>query len=197
MSRPVLHTYRDPLDLIWLETARRLGMPVVRDPDVFASWRPGALHLATSDALDSDDCLAQMILHETCHALIEGPDGMAKADWGLENIDERDLDREYACQRLQAALTDPWGLRALLAVTTEHRGYYDALGEHPLQGEGPSVLLARQGWKRATEGEWSDPLRQALAATRTLALATEAFADQDSLWSLRDTDRSAPCNPQS
>jgi hypothetical protein len=85
-----------------------------------------------------------------------------------------------------------------LAVTTEHRSYYDALGEHPLEGDEPSVLLAREGWKRATEGDWATTLGQALAATRDLALATGAFADSTSLWSLlRDTDRSAPCSPQS
>ncbi len=199
MSRTIEHTYRDPLDLIWIETARRVGMRVARSDEVFASWRPeGELLLSTSAEFDPDDCLAQMILHEICHALVEGPQGMTQADWGLENLDERDLTREHACLRLQAALTDPWGLRVLLAVTTEHRSYYDALGEHPLEGDEPSVLLAREGWKRATEGDWATTLGQALAATRDLALATGAFADSTSLWSLlRDTDRSAPCSPQS
>lgn len=175
--------YQDPADAIWLATARRLGMRVTRSDQVFASW-DGVDTLTISDpaGFDPDDCLAQMILHELCHALVEAPAGMTQPDWGLENIDERDVVREHACHRLQAALTDPWGLRTTLAPTTCHRTYYEALPAHPLlDGDDPAIGPAQEAYKRAVAGPWAAALQDALGATAALAGTLRPF-EPDSIW---------------
>ena len=104
-ARPIDHSYGDPLDLIWRRTAAKLDITIRRSSDVYASWDgDGTLTLGDARDLDEDDCLAQMILHELCHALIEGREALNKADWGLANEDDRDAVREVAAMRLQAAL---------------------------------------------------------------------------------------------
>src|ERR1043166_3435986 len=96
--RDVTHRYRDPLDRIWLASAARLGLAVVRSSAAYASTDGrGTLHIGTPETLDPDDCLAQIVLHELCHALVQGDDSFAVADWGLDNETERDLEREWAC----------------------------------------------------------------------------------------------------
>ncbi|MCB9766154.1 MAG: YkgJ family cysteine cluster protein [Alphaproteobacteria bacterium] len=182
MSRD--HRYVDPVDLIWLRTAGRLGMRVVRSDDVFASWDgAGTLTLSTPEHFDPDDSLAQMILHELCHALVMGPRAMKRVDWGLENVDDRHLVHEHACHRLQAALADRHGLRGFMGVTTQWRPYWDALPAHPLApGDDPAIPLAQDGWRRATQGPWAEALEDALAATAAVAAAVRPFAPEDSLW---------------
>ncbi|NLY95693.1 MAG: YkgJ family cysteine cluster protein, partial [Myxococcales bacterium] len=64
------HAYVDPLDAIWLAVARAFGLRVERSDEVYASTDgEGTLTLGTRETLDPDDCLAQMIFHELCHAL--------------------------------------------------------------------------------------------------------------------------------
>ena len=181
MSRAL--PYIDPVDQIWLSCAQRLGMTVQRSDAVFASWDGlDTLTISTPDGFDPDDSLAQMILHELCHALVEAPEGLTKTDWGLENVDQRDLVREHACHRLQAALLTPHGLRALLGPTTEHRPYYDALPPEPLSGDDdPAICPAREGYRRAISGNWSEVIAGALAATAAVAVAVRAFAG-GTLW---------------
>src|SRR5690606_26945440 len=151
MDRHIEHAYGDPLDLVWLGCARELGMRVERSDDVFASWDgAGTLTLTTPAHYDPDDALAPLVLHERCHHLVEGPASWRKPDWGLDNTDDRHRVREHACHRLQAALTDGYGLRAVLAPTTTHRVYYDALPVDPLRpGQDPAIEPAREGWLRA------------------------------------------------
>jgi hypothetical protein len=75
MPREIRHDYRDPLDQIWLHTAERLGMRVERSDEVYASWDGrGTLTLSSAAHFDPDDSLAQLILHEICHALCQGPE---------------------------------------------------------------------------------------------------------------------------
>src|SRR5690606_19417193 len=88
--------------------------------------------LGAPQTLDADDSLAQMILHELCHALVEGEEALDRPDWGLDNRTDRDLPRERACLRLQAALAAEHGLRTFLAPTTDHRPFYDSLPQAPL-----------------------------------------------------------------
>ena len=87
MSERVVSTrYDDPLDLIWLKAARDLGMRVERSAEVYASWDGDqTLSLSAPRGLDADDSLAQLIFHEICHALVAGPEGVRKPDWGLDN----------------------------------------------------------------------------------------------------------------
>ncbi len=182
--RRITASYSDPVDIIWIETARRLGVRVVRSAEVFASWSgDGTLTLSTPAEMDPDDSLAQLVFHELCHALVEGPQGQGLPDWGLENVDDRDAVREHACHRLQAALAGAHGLRAFFAVTTDWRAYWDLLPADPLaDGDDPAIPIARQAYRRATEGPWSAALADALRATASIAAAVAPFAAESSLW---------------
>ena len=183
-ERSIVHSYGDPLELVWRRTAAALHISIRRSGEVYASWDGnGTLTLGELEDLDDDDCLAQMILHELCHALIEGDEALAKTDWGLANEDDRDAVREVAAMRLQAALLTPHGLRRFLAVTTDWRVTYDALPEDPLEGDSEACRLAREGWQRAREGPWAASIEAALVATASIARAASAFAEADSLWS--------------
>lgn len=177
--------YDDPLDLLWLSAAGRCGIArVERSDEVFAAW-DGAetLTLATSACFDADDSLAQLLFHELCHALLEGPEGMLREDWGLSNTDQRDLWREQACLRLQAALAGTRGLRGVLAPTTDHRAYYDALPADPLAtGDDPAIAAAQQGFERAGDEPWAEALALALDGTRQIALLVGKDAPVDSLF---------------
>ena len=177
--------YQDPLDLIWLHAAKEMGMTVVRDDSVFAAWDgKGTLTIGTPETLDPDDCLAQMILHETCHALVEGPDAWNKPDWGVQIDNREQRVREHACLRLQAALAHPYGLRSFFAATTNFRKYYDRLPEDPLTGEDdPATAIALDAISRATTGPLSGPLQEALKRTAGIAAVVQGVADPDSLWS--------------
>lgn len=184
MARNIRHHYADPADQIWAHTARKVGLALARSDQVYASTDGrGTLHLGESETLDPDDCLAQMVFHELCHSLIEGPDAFARPDWGLDNTGARDEVREHACLRLQAVLASEYGLRGVLAPTTDFRAFYDQLGSDPLSPRSaPSVPLAILGWQRVDRPPWSPHLRAALTATATLAGAAGPFADSASLW---------------
>ena len=173
MPRAIHHAYRDPADVIWRGAARRLGWRVARSDEVYASWDGvDTLTLSTPEGFDPDDCIAQMIFHEICHALIGGPGATRRRDWGLENIDDRDLVLEHACHRLQAALADRHGLRGFFAVTTDWRPYWDALPPDPLApGDDPAIGIARAAWPMATRGPWAATIERALAATAAVAAA--------------------------
>ena len=184
--RTAIRIYQDPLDIVWLNAATEMGMKVERDADVFASWDgSGVLKIGVAETLDPDDCLAQMIFHEACHGLIEGPEAFAKADWGLEIDNPAHRIREHACLRLQAALAGKYGLREFLAATTNFRRYYDRLPQDPLVDDGdPAVAAAVAGVERATSGRWSVPLAAALNATSLIANIVRPLSSPDSLWSV-------------
>jgi hypothetical protein len=185
VGREVRRRYDDPLDLIWLACARECGIRVARSGDVYASWDGGGtLTLSTREHFDADDSLAQLVFHELCHALVAGPRRLHKPDWGMENVDERDLLQEHACHRVQAALADRHGLRGFLAVTTDHRVYWDALPVDALaSGDDPAIPLAKDAYVRATTGPWAEALERALARTALLtALVREAGVPEASLY---------------
>lgn len=180
------HRYADPLDEIWVGAARRLGVTVHRSDEAYAAYDgQGTLVIAAGD-LDGDDSLAQMIFHELCHALVAGPDGVSRRDWGLEDEDPDDTTLEYACHRLQAALADRHGLRGFFAVTTDHRAHWDALPEQPLLGDGPGAELARAAMLEATRGSWAETLEAALGATASVCALTRDWAQDASLYSLSE-----------
>ena len=192
-QRRVITRYVDPIEVIWVECASSLGWRVIRSGEAFASWDgANTLTLGRGVDLDADDHLGQMILHEVCHALIEGPSGWGQTDWGLCNIDARHLDRELACHRLQAFWADQVSLRGLFAVTTDWRLYYDVLPSAALDPlstldlerwcqswsltlHDASALdlraqeLARIGLIRAQTVGWERALRRALRDTRSIA----------------------------
>lgn len=191
--RSIQYTYQDPLEVIWVRAAEQMGIRIERGHDVFAFWDGVAtLRIGTPDTLDADDSLAQMIFHEICHGLCEGPEGQARPDWGLDASDSTHGVREHACLRLQAALADMYGLRRFMAATTNFRSYYDGLPPEPLQEDGdPAVPIAQAAWQPAQHGPWSKPLHTALRLTAEIARLVQDHADASSLWRLDGGDRRA------
>lgn len=154
----------------------------MRSAEVYASYDgAGTLTLGEPASLDADDSLAQLVFHELCHALTEGPGSLARPDWGLDNLTDRDLGREHACLRLQAALVDRHGLRGFLAATTDFRAYYDALPADPLAGGEEPARVARAALA-AAEPTWLAAIEGALTATAQIVEATRPFADERSLY---------------
>lgn len=185
-SRSIPHSYADPLDLIWQEAARCLGMQVVRSDQVYASWDgERVLSLSVSSDLDPDDSLAQLVFHEICHALVAGPEGRQRPDWGLDNTGARDLVFEHACLRVQASLARLHGLRDFFAVTTEWRPYWDALPEDPLRStDDPALPLALRAFSAAAQQPYATVLGDALARTAQFADLVRGIAPEGSLWRL-------------
>ncbi|MFK8004035.1 MAG: hypothetical protein AB8H86_31005 [Polyangiales bacterium] len=191
--RLVSRQYRDPLDQVWLGAAAAMGVKVSRSSEVFAAWDgAGGLVLGAPDTLDADDCLGQMIFHELCHSLVQGPANLSKPDWGLDNIGDGDLPRERACLRTQCALLTPLGLRRAFAPTTEHRAFYDSLPADALHGEGDVVLLARAAVDRTSDAPWNPHLHAALKATRAIIGAASDFASETDLLKLDCDHASTP-----
>jgi hypothetical protein len=181
--RRIEHKYLDPLDQIWLTTARRIGLTIERGGDVYASTDGrSTLRIGLAPTLDADDSLAQMIFHELCHSLVEGPESFTRPDWGLDNTGARDELREHACLRLQAHLAARHGLRHFLAPTTDYRVYWDELPADPLEPRrDPTVTAALYGAQRAERPPWAPHLAEALAASAAVVARAAAFADDASL----------------
>lgn len=179
-GRPVHARYIDPLAHIWLSAVEQLGLRVGRDSRGYATTDGnGRLTVAHDQDLDADDCLAQILLHELCHALVQGEESFDQPDWGLENDADQaqyqgDTVREQACLRVQAALLRPYGLRGLLGPTTDFRPFYDGLPADPLDGDpaDPALPLARDGLARAVRAPFRKPLDAALRATAEIHAAT-------------------------
>ena len=182
-QRPIRSRYLDPVDLVWLATARRLGLHIRRNPAIFsATDGTGVLELGPRDTLDPDDSTAQMILHELCHWITNGEPTFRERDWGFQLDAELDW-REHACLRLQAALADTEGLRAVLAPTSQFREYYDQVPADPF-GPVPGwacedrvVPLAREAWERAWGEPWGGPLRNVLRAHAAIRATLTPFLD--------------------
>lgn len=165
---------RPELDDLWSKAAVALGFRVVRTRDAYASTDgSGTIAIGARDTLDDDDTLAQLILHELCHAFVQGEAFWRTPDWGLDNTSSRDDVAEAACLRLQAHLTDPHGLRALMTPTTPWRAYYAALGADPMQAgsvdDAPACALALEASRLASEPRIALPLTAALIATAARA----------------------------
>ncbi len=179
--RQITRRYRDPLDQLWTAVLDRVGFELARSSEVFAASDGAVLTLGTAETLDKDDCLAQMIFHELCHSLVQGPELLREADWGLDNEGDQHLPNEYACLRLQAALLTPLGLRQVLAPTTDHRVFYDALPLDPLEGESVDpeavdVRLAKAALARVEDAPWGPHLQQGLAVTAEIVGLVSAYA---------------------
>ena len=181
--RVPMHRYQDPLSQVWITCAERVGYRVARTADAYASTDGQRTLLIGEEAtLDPDDCLAQMILHELCHALVEGEDGERQQDWGLDNISGRDTWREHACLRLQAYLAGRAGLRDFLAPTTDFRvRFWNTLPADPFAAPAEaggrrerSCVAARQAAWRAEQPRWAPHLEAALAATAAIAAAVRS-----------------------
>lgn len=196
-SRRPQHRYHDPLARVWIECAERVGFRIERSAEVYASSDGrGVLCIGHDEILDPDDNLAQMILHELCHALVEGETGERQVDWGLDNASRRHVWREQACLRLQAWLADSVGLRDFFAPTTDFRVcFWASLPADPFAAPEEaggraerSCVAGRRGAFRASQPRWAGPLRDALQRSAAIAavvprdLGHDAVAGLPSLW---------------
>jgi hypothetical protein len=194
---------RPEIQRIWVEAAAQLGWRLERTEGSYASTDGrGTIFLGSDASLDPDDSVAQLVFHELCHGLVEGPSAWVRPDWSFgagDSTDPRDLVREHACLRLQIALSGPFGLRNLMAPTTVHRAYHDAVTGDPLgqgqgqgQGQGKSEAeaeaesddraagLARAALERAESAHWLHAIREALAGTvQALGPVTAGAAAED------------------
>lgn len=188
MPRTVTYRYIDPLTQVWLGTARRIGLRVVRTPDAYAATDGrGTLAIGDDTTLDADDSLAQMIFHELCHSLVEGEESFARPDWGMDNTGPDHDWREHACLRVQWVLTGRHGLRALFAPTTDFRAFWDnvlAVSDDVLADRTDrSVQAAIAALRRADLPPWAPHLGEALAATSRIAQeAAKLATEPDVLW---------------
>ena len=120
------------IDEIWRRAATTIGFTLSRTQDAYAtSDGRGGIAIGATDTLDGDDALAQLVFHELCHAITEGEASLRQADWGLDNVPEH-VAREHACLRVQARVSDRFGLRAVMAPTTPYREYYAELPARPV-----------------------------------------------------------------
>lgn len=158
--RIIRDRYEDPLSLIWLQCLASIGWHLERSSEVFASWDgQKMLTIGVSEDLDPDDHLGQLILHELCHALLEGERGRGLPDWGLANTDGQHLVNELACHRLQAHLADQYHLRKLFAVTTDWRPYFDHIPKQALKKQSESQIR-----------EWADRFGLSPSVARSMDL---------------------------
>jgi hypothetical protein len=197
-ERPILARYLDPYELVWLATARRFGLHIRRDPSIFSRTDgTGLLALGPRDSLDADDTLAQQMLHEVCHWVVNGRETFGQQDWGYELDVPLQDPREHACLRLQAWWTERYGLRGMMGPTGIYRQYWERLGDPltPLDAsahEAEVIALTRVAIARAQGEPWAGPMDHALSATAALKkvvagflpdYATEVEADDlPSLW---------------
>ena len=122
--------------MIWTELSKQLGFEIVRDPEVFAAFDGDrVLRIGTPESLDPDDSLGQMVLHELCHALVEGPAAMGTPDWGLDFDNPRHRVHEFATLRLQASFADQFAMRDFFASTTDFRWYFDLIPSDALHSK--------------------------------------------------------------
>src|SRR5262245_12616949 len=191
MAREVTYRYIDPLTQVWLGTARRIGLRVIRTPDAYAATDGrGTLAIATDEALDADDSLAQMIFHELCHSLVEGEASFAAPDWGMDNTGPDHDWREHACLRVQWVLAGRHGLRGVFAPTTDFRAFWDSLAGDVLADRADmSVQAAIAAVRRADHPPWSPALGDALVATARIAADAARFATAPSLWATAEPAR--------
>jgi Fe-S-cluster containining protein len=156
------------VEAIWDAAVVAIGGRVQRSELAYASSDGrGTLSIGTDHILDREDSVAQLIFHELCHGLVEGPAGWSAPDWGLCNSDDRDAVREHACLRVQINLAEPHGLRELMAPTTAYRAYHDGITGDPLASESDvAARLASQAVNRPDAQRWIEIISRALAATR-------------------------------
>lgn len=192
VTRSISRRYVDPLTLVWERLLQELGMSLTRTADAYATYDgQGHLALAIDAHLDADDCVAQMVLHELCHALVQGRRALTTLDWNLPCGENEGLSAEFAAQRLQAYFADGVGMREFFAVTTQWRPYWDAMGKPlPASSNAEStettahVALARTGLENAKAWGWEGPLLRALDSTAAIAEAVGPWlgGDGDALW---------------
>lgn len=158
----------DAITSLWMSVAAEAGWQVIRTTDAYASSDgEGRIVIGVDEVLDADDAPAQLIFHELCHALTQGPSLRSQPDWGLSNTDTRDVVAEHACLCVHVMLSAPFGLRAAMAPTTEYRAYHDALDADALAVSNEAAAIrARTALALPGNARLRDSLIRGLAATR-------------------------------
>lgn len=160
------------LDARFDEVAAAFGFRVVREPGAYVSYQgDDVIRIAPYADLDPDDSVAQMVVHELCHFAVEGSSSRTQWDWGLGNQDGRDEPSELAAIRMQAALLEPFELRAVLAPTTDFRHDYDRLPADPFMPASVVSDRARIGLERLQAEPGFTTLSAALREVQALSLA--------------------------
>lgn len=180
-ERPILSRYLDPVEVLWLATARRLGFTVRRDPAIFSRTDgSGMLWLGPRETLDPDDTVSQMLFHEICHWATNGVETFALEDWGFP-LEEYDDPREFASLRLQAWWADRYGLRGMFGPTGKYRQYFDRIGPDPLAPldasdlEREIVAIAATAIATAQRAPFAPTVDEALAATAAIRALVAPF----------------------
>jgi len=171
----------DAITLLWMSVAAEAGWQVIRTTEAYASSDgEGRLLIGVDEVLDADDAPAQLIFHELCHALTQGPSSWSLPDWGLSNADPRDVVAEHACLCVHVLLSSPFGLRAAMAPTTEYRAYHDALKEDDIAVSlEPAPARARAALALPGNAKLRAGLIRGLAATRAALDETLASSPSD------------------
>ncbi len=168
MTEPATNA-NSPLDTIWIQCAKDMGLTLHRTDNAYvSSTGNGQITIASDDDLDEDDSLAQLIFHEICHSLVEGPESFSKRDWGLDNTTKDDVEREYAACRTQKFLAVRYGLSSLFRPTTEYGTYYDSLTDCLAPKDTTSSRLAHRGIINSNTSPWAPHLAEALQKTAHL-----------------------------
>lgn len=170
------------LDERWVELLSLFGGTIRRSSDAYVSWLADrrTLMVSPDEELDPDDTIAQIVLHEFCHYLVEGLQSDQSDDWGLDNMSEVHLANEYAALRLQAAILALPSLRTFLNPTTDHRWFYNELGHDPLRDpvhaetDELSSTLALRGWDNFQQWKLKDELQMELSICKNLLISVQA-----------------------
>jgi hypothetical protein len=151
-------------DPLWVALLEQAGFRLARRSASYV-WYDGRgeVAIAPDEELDADDTLAQIILHEMIHLLVQGEEARTEPDWGLDNLTDRDAYLEEAALVMQLRLLRQWGLEAVLVPTTDFRGYY--LTEASAEARANRLQAAAAGWARWLAWPQREAAERALRAT--------------------------------
>ncbi len=151
-------------DPLWVALLEQAGFRLARRSASYV-WYDGRgeVAIAPDEELDADDTLAQIILHEMIHLLVQGEEARTEPDWGLDNLTDRDAYLEEAALLMQLRLLRQWGLEAVLVPTTDFRSYY--LAEAATEARADRLQAAAAGWARWLDWPQREAAEAALRAT--------------------------------
>lgn len=156
------------VDGLWVGLLEEAGFRLARRSTSYV-WYDGAgeVAVAPDDELDADDTLAQIILHELVHFLVQGEAARNEPDWGLDNLTDRDAYLEEAALVMQRRLLAVWGLESVLVPTTDFRPYY--LEQAASEQRADRIEAAEKGWQRWLAWPHRRSAEEALEATKVAA----------------------------
>lgn len=151
-------------DPLWVALLEQAGFRLARRSTSYV-WYDGRgeVAIAPDEELDADDTLAQIILHEMIHLLVQGEEARSMPDWGLDNLTESDAYLEEAALVMQLRLLRQWGLEAVLVPTTDFRPYY--LTQAAAEARPDRLKAAEAGWARWLAWPQREAAEAALRAT--------------------------------